>query len=204
MSRRLPIVATLGLVLLGSAACGPTQLGAAAVVDEDRITVAEVQETVGKTRALQEQEAVLVSQEGAKSAARSEVERRVVDLVFLRAAAEMGVSATDTEIAALVDAQRKAVGGPARFLEALAANSLNEDQVTDVFRTQVLSGKIAEKLANGAKLTEEQLNERVRQKLVAVAAGMRIKINPRYGAFDPETIGVDGSVVPSYLRLSRA
>ena len=150
IKRRLLVVAPLGLTLLAGTACGPNQLGAAAIVGDDRITIAAVQDSVKETRALQDEQSVIVR--GPALAARLEVERRVIDLIFLRTAQELGVAATDTEISALIDEQRKGLGGQAKFLQALAANGLNESQVTDVFRTQVLSRKIAEKLAAGQKV----------------------------------------------------
>jgi peptidyl-prolyl cis-trans isomerase SurA len=195
--RRLLVIAPLGLVLLAGTACGPNQLGAAAIVGDDRITIATVQDSVEKTRALQEEQSVIVR--GAALAARSEVRRRVIDLIFLRTAAELGVTATDAEITAVIDANRKELGGQTRFLQALASNGLNEEQVTDVFRTQVLSEKIAAKLAGGQKLSAAELDRRLQEKLLSVASGMRIKINPRYGTFE------DGDIVqkaPDYIRAA--
>lgn len=198
-TRHLRIGAPLGLLLLAGTACGPNQLGAAAIVGDDRITVATVQDSVERTRALQDQQSVIVR--GPALAARLEVERRVIDLIFLRTAQELGVSASDSEIAALVEENRKDLGGQAKFLQALAANNLNESQVTDVFRTQVLSGKIAEKLAGGQKLSAAEVDKRLQAKLIAVAAGMRIKINPRYGTFDP-TVGDIVQRAPDYIKAA--
>lgn len=198
-TRHLRIGAPLGLLLLAGTACGPNQLGAAAIVGDDRITVATVQDSVERTRALQDQQSVIVR--GPALAARLEVERRVIDLIFLRTAQELGVSASDSEIAALVEENRKDLGGQAKFLQALAANNLNESQVTDVFRTQVLSGKIAEKLAGGRKLSAAEVDKRLQAKLIAVAAGMRIKINPRYGTFDP-TVGDIVQRAPDYIKAA--
>lgn len=190
------LIAPLGLVLLAGTACGPTQLGAAAIVGEDRITVAEVQDAVQKTRALQEQQAVLVR--GEELAAGTVVERRVQELIFARAAAELGVRATDTEVAALIDAQRRGLG-PARFLQALAVNGLNLEQVDAVFRTEVLSRKIADKLAAGAQLSDAELDRRVQQKLIAVGARLGIKINPRYGRYNPDTADI-AQTIPDFIR----
>ncbi len=197
--RRLLIAAPLGLVLLAGTACGPNQLGAAAIVGDERITIAEVQNAVETTRALQDEQSVLVR--GPALAARREVERRVIDQIFLRTAQELGVSATDTEISSLIDAQRKDLGGQEQFLRALASNGLNESQVQDVFRTQVLSRKIAEKLAGGAKVSAAELDSRLQQKLIAVAAGMRIKVNPRYGEFNPSSGDID-QPQPDFIKAA--
>lgn len=197
--RRLLLVAPLGLMMLAGTACGPNQLGAAAIVGDERITVSQVQDSVEQTRELQDEQSVIVR--GPALAARLEVERRVIDLIFVRTAQELGVTATDAEISALIDAQRKDLGGQAKFLQALASNGLNESQVTDVFRTQVLSRKIAEKLAAGQRVPAAELDKRLQQKLIAVAAGMRIKINPRYGTFDP-SVGDIVQKAPDYIKAA--
>lgn len=199
-TRRLQIVATLGLVLLAGTACGQTQLGAAALVGGERIPIGEIQDSVARTKAFLEEQSVLV--QGPGFGARDEVERRVIDLIFQRTAAEVGVSATDTEVATLVDEQRTGIGGQTRFLQALAANGINPDRVDAVFRTEVLSRKISEKLAAGQKLSQGEIQRRLQQKLIAVAATMHIKINPRYGTFDP-TDGVIAQKAPDFIKAAK-
>lgn len=195
-TRRLSIVVTLGLVLLTGTACGDTQLGAAALVGGERIPISEIQDSVAKTKAFLEEQSVLTGGEG--PTAGEEVGRRVIDLIFQRTAAEVGVSATDTEVAALVEEQRSGIGGRTKFLQALAVNGINPDRVDEVFRTEVLSRKISEKLAAGQKLSQGEIQRRLQQKLIAVAATMHIKINPRYGTFDP-TSGVIERKAPSFI-----
>lgn len=195
-TRRLPIVATLGLVLLAGTACGETQLGAAALVGGERIPISEIQDSVAKTKAFLEAQSVLASGEG--PTAGDEVERRVIELIFQRTATEVGVTATDTEVAALVEEQRTGIGGQTRFLQALAVNGIGPERVDAVFRTEVLSRKISEKLSAGQKLSQGELQRRLQQKLIAVAATLDIKINPRYGSFDA-TNGVIERKAPSFI-----
>lgn len=197
---RLLIVGPLGLLLLVGSGCGPTQLGAAAIVGDERVTISEIQDTVAATRELQEQQNVIVR--GPALAARREVQRRVIDQIFLRTAASLGIIVSAGEVAAAANAKRREIGGPDEFLAALAENGLNPAQVDEVFRSQVLIEKISERLAGGQKLPQTELDRLLQAKLSEIATGMRIKVNPRYGTFDTSAVGLRAAL-PDYLRPTR-
>src|SRR5437899_2275116 len=99
MAEHRRIVVSLAVVGLGAsalAACSPSELGAAAVVDDTRITVSEIQGSLAQVRSLQSQYGV--GNEDSSTAARSEVQRRVIDLVFEKAARDLGVGVSAGEV----------------------------------------------------------------------------------------------------------
>jgi hypothetical protein len=180
-------------------ACGPSQLGAAAVVNSQRITVSEIQGTLSSVR--DQQDKYGLDHADPSTAARNEVQRRVVELVSERAARDLGISVTDGEVSNAIDAETQLLGGAEQFHQALAQANIAEDQVTEVFRQQVINTKIGLKVAAqaGSKLTQDQVDAKVHDTLVATAKRLHIRINPRYGEFDP----VKGQITapaPDFLK----
>jgi hypothetical protein len=193
---------TAALALAAAAAlsaCGPSQLGAAAIVDDQRITVSEVQHTLKDVRELRERFA-LPTTLGAE-AARMEVERRVLDLVFERAATDLGLQVTAGDVAQAQDAEDRS---PEEIARLAAENNVSLASLDQLYRRFTLEQKISDqvsKLNPGA--TEAQLNAAFAERLVATAKKMQIKINPRYGEFDP-TVGQIAAVRPDFLRAPKA
>ncbi|MGQ0629424.1 MAG: hypothetical protein ACT4P1_00130 [Sporichthyaceae bacterium] len=190
MPRRRATTA-LAVVLTGAAAlsaCGPNQLGAAAVVDGQRITISEVQDTLRDIRELRERfdlESALPAE-----AARLEVERRVLDLVFERAAVELGVRVTEGDVAATRAEERRP---PEEIARLAAENNLSLDSLDELFRRLTVEEKIGDRLAaQNAGMPQEQLALVIGQSLVATAQKMQIRINPRYGTFSV----TEGSISP--------
>jgi SurA N-terminal domain len=200
MRRRLRggLVAAVAAVA-GLSACGPSQLGAAAVVNSQRITVSDIQ---GRLKAVQQlQDRYGVEHADPSIAARNEVQRWVVDLVFERAARDLGITVTDGEVSNAVDAETKLLGGPEQFRAALAQADLSENDVTDVFRQQVINRKIGLKVVAraGTQLTQDQVDTKVHDTLVATAERLHIRINPRYGTFNG-SLGQIKPPAPDFLR----
>jgi hypothetical protein len=183
----------------GLSACGPSQLGAAAVVNSQRITVSDVQGRLKAVQALQDRYGV--EHADPSVAARNEVQRWVVALVFERAARDLGINITDGEVSNAIDAETKLVGGPEQFRAALAQADLSENDVNDVFRQQVINSKIGSAVLGqaGTKLTQDQVDAKVHDTLVATAKRLHIRINPRYGTFDGN-MGQISPPAPDFLR----
>jgi hypothetical protein len=183
-----------------SSGCGPSQLGAAAIIDDQRITVSEIQGTLKSVQALQKRYGIAPAQ--APTAARDEVQRRVVDLIFDRAASDMGVGVSPGEISTAVGAERKALGGDTGLAQEFARSNLSLDAIDDVFRQQLLNRKMIQKLAAAnVGLPSDQVTAKLLGDLVSAAKTMRIRINPRYGTFDAQA----GQITPvtyDFLRPS--
>jgi hypothetical protein len=197
--RRRNVVLLGVAALAGLSACGPSQLGAAAVVNSQRITVSDVQGALTSVRKVQDQYGL--AHADPSTAARNEVQRRVVELVFERAARDLGINVSDGEVSDAIDAEKKLLGGPEPFRQALAQANISSDQITEVFRQQVINAKIGIKVEAqaGAKLTQDQVDQKVHDTLVATAKRLHIRINPRYGTFD-ESKGQIAAPAPDFLH----
>lgn len=75
-------------------------------------------------------------------------------------AAELEVTLTDEETAAITDAKNsfiEGLGSRAKFEEALSSVKMTENELTDMWKSMVLSGKLSEKLTGEDALTDEAL-----------------------------------------------
>jgi hypothetical protein len=181
--RRAATALVLALVVgSGLSACEPNQLGAAAIVEDQRITVTEVQGYLEDVR--EERAKFNLPTDLGPDAARLEVERRVLDLVFEQAARELGIAITEAD----VEETRAAEERPAAELAELAAqNNLTEETLDQLYRRFTIERRISEEIDKQFPNADEtRLNEEFAKRLVAIAQSMTIRINPRYGSFDPQ------------------
>jgi peptidyl-prolyl cis-trans isomerase SurA len=179
-------------------ACSPSQLGAAAMVDDQRITVSEIQGTLKSVRDLQSRYGMKPSD--SPTAARDEVQRRIVDLIFDRAAGDMGVGVSPGEISTAIDAEHKRAGGDTGFAQEFARANLSLASVDEVFRMQLLDRKMIQKLtAANLGSSSDQVTAKLLGDLSSAAKVMRIKVNPRYGTFDVQA-GQINPTVYDFLR----
>jgi hypothetical protein len=200
MARRRRIVASLAGFGLGAlSACSPSELGAAAVVDETRITVTQIQGSLAQVRSLQGRFGV--ANEDSSAAARNEVQRRVIDLVFEKAARDLGVAVSAGEVSTAEATERDLVGGDTGLARVLASSNLSFAVLDDVFRQQLLNQKMIKMFGGGTGLTQDQINLKIEDRLVTAAKSMRIRINPRYGRFD-SNLGQISPAVPDFLRAA--
>ncbi len=75
-------------------------------------------------------------------------------------AAELEVTLTDEETSASTDAKNsfiEGLGSRAKFEEALSSVKMTENELTDMWKNMVLSGKLSEKLTGEDALTDEAL-----------------------------------------------
>ncbi|GAA0636747.1 SurA N-terminal domain-containing protein [Sporichthya brevicatena] len=181
-SRRVALLFAAVVTFGGLSACEPSQLGAAAIVEDQRITVSEIQGYLDQVRD-QRKEYGLPTQLD-RDAARVEVERRVLNLVFERAAQQMNIRVTEAEIEKTRAAETRSAD---EIAELAAQNNVTADSLDEVYRRftieRLISEAIEQQLPNAG---EVQLNEEFARRLVAVAESLRIKVNPRYGTFDPK------------------
>jgi hypothetical protein len=181
--RRAATALVLALVVgSGLSACEPNQLGAAAIVEDQRITVTEVQGYLEDVR--EERAKFNLPTDLGPDAARLEVERRVLELVFEQAARELGIAITEAD----VEETRAAEERPAAELAELAAqNNLTEETLDQLYRRFTIERRISEEIDKQFPNADEtRLNEEFAKRLVAIAQSMTIRINPRYGSFDPQ------------------
>lgn len=187
MKQRRAVPKGVALVLAavvgsGLAACEPNQLGSAAIVGDEKIRVSEIQEYLDVVRSERAQYGL--PEDLGPDAARLEVERRVLDRVFEQAALELGIAITEAD----VEETRAAEERPAEELAELAAqNNLTEETLDELYRRFTIERRISEEIGKQFPGADEtRLNEEFAKRLVAIAQKMQIKINPRYGKFDPQ------------------
>jgi hypothetical protein len=180
----------IALLLPGLAACEEDQLNAAAIVDDTKITVTEVQGALEKVRT--ERERLGVPPEQPTGAAAVEVTRRIHQLIYEKAAADLGIELTEGELAVQEAELRARAGGQERFEQTQLADYGTLEAAESTIRMALLAAKMGEKLADGRSLTTEEIQSLVREKLTAAAQSMHIRVNPRYGTFDP----VSGEIQP--------
>ncbi|MBA3745605.1 hypothetical protein [Sporichthya sp.] len=180
----------------GLAGCEQNRLGAAAVVEDHRITVTEVQ---GYLDLVREQRAQFgLPTDLGPDAARLEVERRVLDLVFDKAASDLGLVVTPADAQATRDADERS----AEEIANLAAqNNVTLASLDELFRRFTIERKISESIkAEFPAADDTQLQAVFSDRLVATAQSMDITINPRYGSFD----SMSGQIQPTQFDFLRA
>jgi hypothetical protein len=186
----LPVVALLAL-----SGCKTNQLGAAAIVENQRITVSTIQATLD--RVSDQRVKFGLAADLGPEAARGEVERRVLDLVYDRAAQDLGITVTPADVAATRAAEDRS---DEEIAQLAAQNNISMDNLDELYRRFTIERKITDlidKQFPGAD--EKKLDQEFSDRLVATATAMNIRINPRYGTFDPR-VGQITPLEPDFLK----
>lgn len=182
MKRRTSALTVSAAALLVAAplltACGTdSHPGAAAVVGDEKISVAQVQARVASVREAQRE------QPGADGliANSADLPRQTLGLLVNQqlteyAAEEAGVEVSRRELRQAREAEEQRVGGAEQLgqLALSGAVPLTSDQIDDVIRMNLLLGK----------LVEAQGEEQAFETLVGTADRVGVEINPRYGTWD--------------------
>lgn len=206
------VVAATAAVLAGSAltACQPVRVGSAATIGDQRITTAQLDSIVADWREefagnpdagqlqqqLQQQRQIPFDPD---SPARSALYQLIGIHLWDEVARQNGITITrgqiDQDLARggdrLVNAQLLAMDLPTRFKR-------------DVARSGLIAAAIAQREGAGADLQnltpqqQQALSDRFSTLSGNAARSLNIKVNPRYGSFDPAR----GTLLPVRFRLS--
>jgi hypothetical protein len=185
LRRVLPALCLAMTAGLAASACQPVQSGAAVIVGGERISVGDVQDRV--TRIAEQRERTGQQMQQASALTKEQLQRLILTRILARAAQNAGVSVSQAEI----DARRRALeeqGGVEAFNKLVAESNVLPDEVDHVLGDAILIEKIGEVLVPGAQ-TPEQQQERSLKQTEAVGRATKelgIKVNPRYGRWDPE------------------
>ncbi|MGH8939497.1 MAG: hypothetical protein ACRDV2_09115 [Actinomycetes bacterium] len=190
---RLRVGRVAALVLAAAAtlpACGPDQIGTAAVIGGERISVADLQRD---TRDF------LAAAPGTDAAAGqgTMLQGLIVSQVIEAAAEDVGARVTDGQVAAersrLLAPLRSQAGQEQVSARVLAVRQLAQQQTylppqeLDRFvRDQLLFQAISEAAAQGAAPGSEEAAAATNEALVSASRGLSVDVNPRYGTWDPE------------------
>ncbi|PBC78092.1 SurA-like protein [Streptomyces sp. TLI_235] len=181
-------------ILLAAAvltACGgsPAHQGAAAVVGDERIPIAEVQAKVSALR-----DATAAAAPGGTGTEQAGLVRRtvaelVLDRVIARALADRGLSVTQGEIAEARRNDAQLLGGDAALeRQLLLRQGVAAEDVPVFYRQQIGIRKIA--AAAGQDARTEQGDAVVRKALAEAGRALKVEVNPRYGRWDPQKIAL--------------
>ncbi|GHE85938.1 lipoprotein [Streptomyces longispororuber] len=189
--RRTALLLTAAAVTaapLLTACGGEARPGAAAVVGDDRITVAQLENRVNEVRSAQraavpderQYEQVIAKTGGL---ARNTLHTMVLDRVLHRAAKDAGVTVTRKEIQTTRGQMEKQAGGR----EALETGWLQQYNVAPrhleaSIRTEIEARKLAAEL--GADMNSPAGQEAFWKALSTSSRALDVKLNPRYGAWD--------------------
>jgi hypothetical protein len=155
--------------LLG--ACTPGQVGIAASVGDDRLSVSTLQDRTN--RLLRE---VGARQELSGIAQNLALSFFVSSQLVERAAAEQGIEVTAGEVAQAVAAIRSSEQG-----QEILNGAVNRGVAPSDLDRFVRDALLRERLAAATPLEEA---------LAAAVQGADVSVSPRYGTFDPETLSV--------------
>ena len=181
MSRLTRTAAALVVALAattGLAGCSDDKLGSAAVVGDDTITTAELQDAT---------QAYLKLVPDAES---GEVQQRILERLILshvidQAAREAGVHASAGQVANQRDALLKDVGGRKGLIRALSSQQqpviVAPPYVDRWFKDRVLYTKLVRAYADGGDPSSTEALNQTSAALVKAGRGLDIEVSPRYG-----------------------
>ncbi|MCB5179055.1 SurA N-terminal domain-containing protein [Streptomyces antimicrobicus] len=200
MHRRAALSVSAALLaaapLLSACGSSPARPGTAAVVGGERITTSAVQAEVKDVRAAQNRSpqgpALIQATAGLE---RHKLERMIQLALLERAAKDAGVRVSTAEVEAERERKLEQAGGRAQ-LEAAALQQafLAPDQIDVDTRFKLLRDKLYDHYGSQDKAVEE---------LRRTAEKLRVELNPRFGSWDPQQIGLGDKGTAWILQKSR-
>ena len=186
----------LGLAVLTAAiavtACGPVQVGAAAIVGQQRITTEALSGQVANLNAgYQKYKGKIQLQYPTSQMAQQALGWLIRFRVSDRMADRWGVKVTLGQVQGALSSIEKQVkqGNPTATLPAAAvANGLPPDLITDLARYQAILTAVQNRLDGGQAPTQQAAQQTLQTQFSTIqcraAKSLNIKINPQYGALD--------------------
>lgn len=186
--RRVLGAAGVVAVVLSAAACDAQQVGAAAVVGDERITVSQLQD---KARTIAELPESGLDPHGNLAELQTTIlTREITHRVLVRQAEDADIEVSQAEVDDLMEQQTEGVD-PADVPALLAQNMFTEDD----FRTSAHDNLLVQRLT--AALDDDQAA--MLDGFNAAAGDLGIEVNPRYGTWSDEA-----AIDPASGSISRA
>lgn len=185
MLKKVATGALVGALLTG---CTST-VGTAAVVGDEKISVRTVQESVGQL--IEQRRTAGVADPGdiANGAqAQDQVRFHIISIVLARAASENGVILSPAEIDNYRNGVIAQVGSKANLLAALTQNTIAKKDFDLYLKDVLYQQKLGEKLVPGDASDTAVAGARrdaVNKVMLTLLSSLKIRVNPRYGIFDP-------------------
>ncbi|MDJ1136523.1 SurA N-terminal domain-containing protein [Streptomyces iconiensis] len=166
-------------------ACGnDAHPGAAAVIEGDRISMAQLQSRAGAVRDAQRaapQGEQMIKQSGQLT--RATLDGMIRERIVKQAAKDAGVGVSRREVQqARARIEQQAGGRKQLESSLLRQQAIAPDEIDGRLRMQLQVEKIAK--AEGINPSSPQGNQKLNAKLGEVSKAMKIDVNPRYGKWD--------------------
>jgi len=133
---------------------------------------------------------------------RNQAQFYIVGVLLDRVAADKKLSVTNADIAARRTEILSQVGGEAELPKALVGASLAQSNLDAYLKILIISEKLSKDIILSG-VSSEQAAEEVNKIVVALAKKLGVKVNPKYGKWNPETASIesgdltDGAVIPA-------
>ena len=133
---------------------------------------------------------------------RNQAQFYIVGILLDRIAADKKLSVTNADIAARRTEILSQVGGEAELPKALVGASLAQSNLDAYLKILIISEKLNKDIVLSG-VSSEQVAEEVNKIVVALAKQLGVKVNPKYGTWNPETASIesgditDGAVTPA-------
>ena len=133
---------------------------------------------------------------------RNQAQFYIVGILLDRIAADKKLSVTNADIAARRTEILSQVGGEAELPKALVGASLAQSNLDAYLKILIISEKLSKDIILSG-VSSEQAAEEVNKTVVALAKKLGVKVNPKYGKWNPDTASIesgdltDGAVIPA-------
>ena len=133
---------------------------------------------------------------------RNQAQFYIVGVLLDRIATDKKLSITNADIAARRTEILSQVGGEAELPKALVSASLAQSNLDAYLKILIISEKLSKDIILSG-VSSEQAAEEVNKIVVAVAKKLGVKVNPKYGKWNPATASIesgdltDGAVTPA-------
>jgi peptidyl-prolyl cis-trans isomerase SurA len=189
-SAPLSIRALLAVAVVAAAAsvaaCDAEEVGAAAVVGDERYTISELQSDVEAIADLPDSPVDLRG-ENVAEAQTNLIGMNIASALYDRMAAQEGVEVTEAQIDQFIDEWMAAQVPDGNIEPVLAQMYMTPDSLRDAVRTQLLIGELGAVYGNDEAAFGEAF--------VSASDAAGVEINPRYGEWDgTQLVPASGSV----------
>ncbi len=180
------------------AACGPVQMGAAAVLGSQRISAATLSDQVANLNAgYQQYKSEIQLQYPVSQMPQQALSWLVRFQVRDTLAARQQITVTNGDVQsalAEINAQIRQGGSTATLPELAVANGLPPDLITDLGRYQAIENAVIARLDGGKLPTQQAALQTLQTKFNVVqcraSKSLGIKINPQFGALDYSQLSI--------------
>jgi hypothetical protein len=180
-----------GALLL--AACGGSEVGAAAVINGERVSVSMLQDTTESLVEAGGGAGAPGAQAPAADVQQTTLRHFIVNAVVEQAAEQQGVTVTQGDIDALATQIRSQFGDdPAQMEQALVTQfGVAPSFIDEFIRQQALLEALGRKMVPGEdEAIQQERSATVETFLFETASDLDVEVNPRYGVWDPAQVSV--------------